>query len=184
MLGEVVAAKLLNPEVLLKRELGLELGQHVGDFGCGGAGYFSLPAARIVGSRGKVFALDILKSALEGVASKAKLENLQNVELVWSDFERVGAAKIAPASLDCGLLVNIMFQTRKNEQMLQEAHRLLKTGGKLLVVDWKQVTTPFGPPLINRLSPQSVAAAATKVGFTVEKQFEAGPYHFGYIFVK
>lgn len=184
MLGEVVNAKLLDPTALLKNELKLELGYQVADMGCGGAGYFTIPAARLVGSRGKVYAVDILKSALEGVTSKAKLENLTNIETCWSDVERVGATKIPASTLDAALLVNIMFQSRKNSEMLKEVNRLLKSGGKLLVVDWKVSATPFGPPLDNRVPPQQLTKLAATTGYQIEKEFEAGPYHYGLLFVK
>jgi tRNA A58 N-methylase Trm61 len=46
-------------------------GATVADFGCG-SGYFSFAFAKAVGAEGKVFALDILPSALEAVASRAK----------------------------------------------------------------------------------------------------------------
>ncbi len=177
-------AKLLDPQALLTKELDLKFGHQVADMGCGGAGYFTLPAARLVGSRGKVYAVDVLKTALEGVLSKAKLENLLNIETVWSDIEKVGATKIPTATLDGALLVNIMFQSRKNQQMMQEAHRLLKMGGKLLVVDWKVEPTPFGPPTANRLPPQTISDLGTKLGFSIEKEFEAGPYHYGFVLVK
>ena len=184
MLGQVVQAKLLNPQQLLEVELGVKFGHQVADLGCGGAGYFAIPAARLVGTRGKVYAVDILKSALEGVASKAKLENLTNVETVWSDLERVGATRIPAATLDAALLMNIIFQSRQNEAMLKEAYRLLKLGGKLLVVDWKVEPTPFGPPLASRMTPEDVEHLALDVGFTVEKKFEAGSYHYGFVFLK
>jgi ubiquinone/menaquinone biosynthesis C-methylase UbiE len=176
--------RLLDPKSILADQLGLVVGQQVGDLGCGGAGYFTLPAARLVGPRGKVYGIDILKSALDGVISKAKLENLNNIEAVWSDLERVGAAKIPEETLDYALLVNIMFQARKNESILQEAYRLLKDGGKLLVIDWKVAATPFGPPLDHRLPPELVNTIAQQVGFHIEKQFEAGAYHYGFIFVR
>jgi ubiquinone/menaquinone biosynthesis C-methylase UbiE len=179
--GEV---RLLDPTAILTSQLGLGIGQQVGDLGCGGAGYFTLPSARIVGPRGKVYGIDILKSALDGVLSKAKLENLNNIETVWSDLEKVGAAKIPEETLDCALLVNIMFQARQNENILQESYRLLKDGGKLLVIDWKISTTPFGPPLDHRLPPELVSTIAQQVGFHMEKQFEAGAYHYGFIFVR
>ncbi|MBI5466069.1 MAG: class I SAM-dependent methyltransferase [Candidatus Kerfeldbacteria bacterium] len=184
MKDDAVVARLIDPEAILKNELKVQFGHQLADLGCGGAGYFTLPAARLVGSRGKVYAIDILKSALDGVVSKAKLANLMNVEPVWSDLERVGAAKIPEATLDQALLVNIMFQSRQNEAMLREAHRLLKSGGKLLVMDWKVEPTPFGPPLERRLSPESVKDLAARVGFTVEQQFDSGPYHYGFVFVK
>lgn len=183
MKGEATV-RLLNPQILLEKELGLQFGHQVADLGCGGAGYFTLPAARLVGSRGKVYAVDILKPALDGVLSKARLDNILNVETVWSDIERVGVTKIPADTLDGALLINIMFQSRKNEHILKEAYRLLKSGGKLLVVDWKVEPTPFGPPQDNRLSPQTIATLAKKIGFATEKEFEAGPYHYGFIFNK
>jgi len=183
MRGEIVSARLLDPQALLK-ELGVVTGHLVGDLGCGGAGYFTLPAARLVGEMGKVYAVDILKAALEGVASKAKLENFNNIETVWSDLERVGATKIPEATLDEALLVNILFQSRQNSSLLQEAHRLLKVGGKLLLVDWKVEPTPIGPPVQNRMSPEAVQKIVLQAGFKLEKQFEPGPYHYAFIFVK
>lgn len=184
MKGEAQGVRLLNPQQLLAQELGVGTGHQVADLGCGGAGFFTLPAARLVGMRGKVYAVDILKAALDGMMSKAKLENLVNIEAVWSDLERVGATKIPPDTLDEALLVNIMFQSRQNQNILQEARRLLKAGGKLLVVDWKVEPTPFGPPLENRLAPQAVAQFAAQAGLQLTKQFEAGSYHYGFIFSK
>lgn len=184
MRTEVVTKRLLDPEALLKDALVLEPGFQVGDFGCGGAGYFTLPAARLVGSRGKIYAIDILRAALNGVSSKAKVNGLFNVEAVWSDFERLGATKVPAGTLDRGLLINIMFQSRQNENMLREAWRLLKSGGKLLVVDWKVQPTLFGPPLSNRLPPKAVEDLARRVGFKLELQFDAGPYHYGFVLAK
>ncbi len=184
MRTEIVSSKLLNPDALLKQELGLSSGHHFGDLGCGGAGYFTLPAARLVGSQGKVYAVDILKSALEGVVSKAKLENITNIEIIWSDLEKLGATKIPPSSLDFACLINIIFQSRQNDSILKEAGRLLKSGGKLLVVDWKTQPTPFGPAPENRLAPEKLVVLSEQAGFKVDKQFEAGPYHYGFILIK
>lgn len=184
MRTEIVNSRLLNPDSLLKDELGLGSGHHFADLGCGGAGYFTLPAARLVGSQGRVYAVDILKAALEGVIGKAKLENISNIETIWSDLEKLGATKIPAASLDFACLINIIFQSRQNELILKETARLLKAGGKLLIVDWKVQPTPFGPPLNNRLAPEKLVDLATIAGFTVAKQFEAGPYHYGFVLSK
>ncbi|KKT22540.1 MAG: hypothetical protein UW06_C0008G0001, partial [Parcubacteria group bacterium GW2011_GWE1_43_8] len=40
-------ARLLNPQQLLEKQLELKFGHQVADLGCGGAGYFTLPAARL-----------------------------------------------------------------------------------------------------------------------------------------
>lgn len=184
MLSQLVPTKLLNPQELLDKQLALKIGEVIGDLGCGGAGYFTLPAARLVGGKGKVYAVDILKSALEGVRSKAKLENILNIEPVWSDLEKVGAANIQTGTLDAVLLINIMYQSRNNLALLDEAKRLLKIGGRLMVVDWKVEPTPFGPPVNDRLPPEKISHFAGQVGLRPDKQFIAGAYHYGFIFVK
>ncbi len=184
MLSKLVPTKLLDPQELLTKYLDLKMGELVGDLGCGGAGYFTLPAARLVGGKGKIYAVDILKAALEGVRGKAKLDNILNIETVWSDLERLGATSIPVGSLDAALLINIMYQSRNNIAILDEAKRLLKTGGRLLIVDWKVEQTPFGPPVNDRLSPEQVKEFAARAGLKEDKQFQAGAYHYGFIFVK
>ncbi len=184
MKDDIQTARVLNPDSLLKDKLMVKFGHQLADLGCGGAGYFTLPAARLVGTKGKVYAVDILKSSLDGVTSKAKIENLMNIETVWSNLEQVGATKISENTVDEALLINILFQSRQNTNFLQEAKRLMKSGGKLLVIDWKVEPTPFGPPLQNRMTPEAIRALGEGVGFKVQEQFEAGPYHYGLILVK
>ena len=113
-----------------------------------------------------------------------EIENLMNIETVWANLEQVGATKISENTVDEALLINILFQSRQNTNFLQEAKRLMKSGGKLLVIDWKVEPTPFGPPLQNRMTPEAIRALGEGVGFKVQEQFEAGPYHYGLILVK
>ncbi len=84
----------------------------VGDLGCGNLGYFSVPAAKIVGQNGVVYAVDILKSVLQSVENIARQEGLDNIKTVWSNLEVVGATKITPASLDLIMVVNMLFLGR------------------------------------------------------------------------
>src|SRR3989338_11597175 len=96
--------ELLDPEEIFKH-IELKGGQRVADLGCGGAGHFVLPAAQKVGSLGTVYAVDILKSVLQTVASKARLEGVANVKTVWSNLELPGATKIPKESLDAAFLI-------------------------------------------------------------------------------
>ena len=71
----------LNPdEVLL--QTGIARGKTAADLGCG-SGYFVLPCARLVGSEGRVFGVDVLEAALATIASKANTYNLTNIKLVY-----------------------------------------------------------------------------------------------------
>lgn len=159
-------------------------GMRVGDLGCGGHGLFALHAARLVGSRGVVYTVDILKTTLAEVAKKARLEGLANVKAIWSNLEIVGSTAIIPQSLDVALLVNVLFQTPDRASVLSEAKRLLKPGGQLLVVEWKPSAMPLGPALNRRVIERECLAIARAAGFTLTEPFDAGRYHYGLVFTK
>lgn len=157
----------------------------VADLGCGSSGHFVFPAAKLVGKRnGVIYAVDILKPALESVSRQAKQENFTNIQTVWSDLEIFGATKIEPSSLDIALLINTLHQSHKRVEILREAIRLAKKDGKIVVVDWKNTATPFGPPVEERVKIKSLEEAGKKLGLKLEEEFDAGQYHFGLIFVK
>ncbi|NQU77751.1 class I SAM-dependent methyltransferase [Candidatus Falkowbacteria bacterium] len=174
---------LINAEEILKR-VGVGQGMKVGDFGCGGTGYFTLTAGQLAGEEGKVYAVDVLKGVLSGVAEKVKARGLSNVEMVWSNLEIYGATKIEGASLDFGMLVNTLYQTTKDEEVIKEVVRTIKPGGKLLVIDWKNEEIPLGPPKEKRVETEEVKRAAIGLGLREVDNFEAGPYHLAMVFVK
>ncbi|MDO8505106.1 MAG: methyltransferase domain-containing protein [bacterium] len=175
--------ELIDARKLLTRA-GIKQGDIVGELACGATGHFVFPAAHMVGSTGRVYAVDIIKSVLEAVRSRAKLEGVDNVETVWGDLERFQGMKIADGSVDLAVLVNDLSQIPKKEIVLQEAARITKSGGTLLVGDWKQTASPLGPPPEKRLTPAIVRQLAQEAGFEYSEEFEAGPYHFGLIFHK
>ncbi|MBU0613159.1 class I SAM-dependent methyltransferase [Patescibacteria group bacterium] len=175
--------ELLNPETILN-QAGVGYGNIVGDLGCGGMGYFTLQAAKAVGDKGQVYAVDVVKTVLQSVETKAKLDGLTNIKTIWSDLEVPGATKINEASLDFALLINVLFQTQKHEEMIKESVRLLKRGGKLVVVDWKKNDTPFGPKTEARVLKEKVQEIAEKLGCVLERSLETGPYHYWLEFIK
>lgn len=173
-------SELLDPSKIIAR-LDLRAGMYVNDMGCGASGHFVYPSAKAVGESGKVYAVDILKSVLSSIESKSKLQNFTNVEPVWSDIEIYGgAAAIKDGSCDAAYLVNV----HAKPAMIKEALRTLKNGGKLLLVDWKAIATPFGPPTKDRVSAEEAKKRATEFGLELEQEFDAGPHHWGLIYRK
>jgi ubiquinone/menaquinone biosynthesis C-methylase UbiE len=170
----------IKPELILQ-QIGLQPGMQVADLGCG-LGYFALPAAKITGLRGKVYAVDVQKSVLEQVKKEAQLQNIVGIETVWSDIETVGAAKILPRSLDMVFVINTLFQASHKEAVFSEARRLLKPSGFLLVVDWLPGDTAMGPPVASRLDLGKIKAMANAAGFVFQKDIAAGSHHFGLLF--
>jgi ubiquinone/menaquinone biosynthesis C-methylase UbiE len=162
----------------------LEEGMRVGDLGCGNLAFYAFGASKLIGKKGLVYAVDILKTALNAVDNRIRHEGIENVQTVWSNMEIFGATNIEAGSLDSAFIHNVLFQSISHEGFLKETNRLLKAGGKLMIVDWKRTGAPFGPPLSDRPDPETLKNLAEKNGFKLLEEFEAGPYHFGLIFVK
>lgn len=158
--------------------------QRVAELGCGNFGFFAFPLARLVGRSGKVYAVDILKSALAEIKSRATKENLPQLIPVWSNLEIFKGTKIETDSLDIALLVNVLHQSDKRADIIREAARMLKTGGQLLIIEWSNSDAPLGPKPEKRIKLESLKTAAAKLGFGVKEEFKAGPYHYGLILIK
>ncbi len=174
---------LLNINTILEVS-GVQAAQKVADLGCGASGHVLFPLANAVGKNGKIYAVDILKNVLEGVRRKAKSENYQNIETIWSNLEVFGATKIESGSLDLAFLVNTLYQSKKRAEIIRESVRMLKKGGYLLIVEWKNIASPFGPLPEDRVDPNSLKIGAKKLGLHLEKEFEAGQYHYGMLYTK
>ena len=156
----------------------------VADLGCGTSGHFVFPAAKIVGPHGLVYAVDILKPSLESIARRARQENINNISTVWSDLEVYRATKIETESLDVALLINTLFHSQKRAEILRESIRMVKRGGFILVVEWEDTSSPFGPPPDKRVKIEQLKNVAIKLNLKVEEEFDAGEFHYGVLFSK
>lgn len=172
----------IDPQKILNF-LDLKEGMKVADFGCG-AGFFTVLMAKSVGAEGEVFAVDVQKSSLESVSLKAKTEGVVNIKNIWADLEVLGATKITADSIDAVLLSNILFQSNKKEDILKEARRILISGGKLVVIDWKLEDSEIGPKNGYRVNKDNLIEITEGLGLKLVKEFNAGDYHYGLIFTK
>jgi ubiquinone/menaquinone biosynthesis C-methylase UbiE len=119
---------LLPPQRLLAKAR-LEEGMYVVDYGCG-PGSFTIPAAELVGGKGRVFAVDIHPLAVSSVkarASQKALENIETVQVVGCD------TGLSDSSIDRVLLIDTFAQIEDREALLRELHRVLKRNGLLLI---------------------------------------------------
>ncbi len=181
---KITGGNILLDVSLILTKAGLEQGMTVADLGCGTTGHFVFPASNIVGRRGLVYAVDIMKVALEAIKRRAREENLTNIITVWSNLEIFGATKIESSSLDRALLINTLYQSHKRVEILRETARMMKSKAKLVVVEWKNISLPFGPPPEERVNMNQLVISARKLGLEMEEEFFVGQFHYGLLFVK
>jgi len=170
----------MDPDKIVKK-LEIRSGMIVADFGCG-AGYFTIPIARLVKNSGKVYAVDVLSSALEAVSSKAKLYGLLNIEPVRANVEIVGGSKLKDKSVDLVVLANILFQCNDYNSVFSEAKRIARDSGRILIIEWIPKKVPLGPKFEHCLSEDDVKKLSIKNGLKLVKRIEAGGYHYGMVF--
>jgi ubiquinone/menaquinone biosynthesis C-methylase UbiE len=164
----------LNPSEVLNM-LDLKKGFVAADFGSGSGGWVIPLAKRL--KEGKVYAIDILEEPLSALKSKIRLEKILNIETVRSDIERT--SKLLSNSCNLVLMTNLFFEIDEKKKVMEEGKRVLKEGGKLLIVDWKEDAS-LGPE--KRVSPSEIKKIAKEFDLELEKEFTAGLYHWGLIF--
>lgn len=172
----------LDPDIIVDK-FGIREGMHIADFGCG-AGYFTVLIAERVGPTGKVYALDIQETALDSVRAKARASGINNVETIRTNLEILGSSSLENDSQDSVMLHNVLFQSQKREEIVGEADRVLKPGGKMVIIEWAKGVDGFGPPDNLRLDPSGIENIAKKAGLVLESKLDTGQFHFGLIFKK
>lgn len=159
------------------------LGDKVGDFGSG-SGPFLRVFSNLVGPEGFVYACEIQKNLAEMLQDRVRREHLNNVEVIWGDLEEINGTKIENETLDAGVLVNCLFQVEDKETTIKEVMRTLRSGGKLIVIDWSESWGGMGPQPAQVINESEARALCEGQGLTFEREFDAGGHHYGLAFRK
>lgn len=161
--------------------MGLHEGMKVGDFGAG-SGHYAIAAASIVGSSGKVYAVEVQEDILKHIRDLATQHHLRNIEPVWGNIEKPAGTKLRDATLDAVILSNTLFQLEDKQAAIAEIKRVLKSGGRLLVVDWAGAYGGMGPAPHHVVSEYTAEDLFITGGFHKIKDFRAGPHHYAIVF--
>lgn len=146
----------LHPERLL-RKIGLRRGMRFADIGAG-SGFFALPAARLVGSEGRVFALDAQETMLALLRAKEPPP--------WLETALVpdGRLPLPDASADLSLACFVLHEVPDPVGFLREVGRITRRRQPVVVMEWARRRQPEGPPFAERLHHHRVEATALDAG--------------------
>lgn len=169
-----------NPMTVLV-DLGLE--KNIGvviDVGCG-YGTFTMPTAQYI--RGKVIGIDIDEEMISTCEKKAKRLGIANATFTTRDVFSEGFG-VSPGSADIILLFNILH-CEEPVKLLNKSFESLRKGGKVLVIHWiYDENTPRGPSIDIRPKPSDIIKLGEQVNFSLIKEVDIKPYHYGLVFMK
>jgi len=131
---EIDVKKWLNREgEAFLEDIGIKKGDVVLDFGCG-AGYYTIPVAKVVRKEGKVYAIDKDIESMHKLMEIAKTKGLKNVIPLHTKSEEP-KINLGSESIDVVLLYDILhyMENLERKKIYEEIYRILKTGGLLSV---------------------------------------------------
>ncbi len=111
--------------------LGVETGKSAADIGAG-SGWFTVRAAKRVGDRGHVYAVDINPEAVQYITERAQKEQLHNVKAILSKPDD----PLLPAdSVDAVLLLKTYHEVAHPVTLLRNLRAALRPGAKIGIID-------------------------------------------------
>ena len=110
-------------------------GSVVADIGSG-TGLFTPLLSAATGSRGKVYAVDIIPSFLKLIEERSAQAGLRNVQTVLCTERSV---ELPPNSIDSAFICDVYHHFEYPRQSLASLHRALRRNGEVFLIDFKRV---------------------------------------------
>ncbi len=174
-LDETTRRSWYNPEQILQTA-GLHSGMIFMDIGSAD-GFFTVLAAKMVGEKGKVYALDIDEATIRTLKSNVQKAGLKNVQAV------VGAAEETVICRECADMIffsMVLHDFQDPAKVLLNARKMINPKGLLVNLDWEKQEdkTAIGPPLKIRFSEEKACSMIEAAGFKCLSPKHVGPYHY------
>ncbi|HEX3321936.1 MAG TPA: class I SAM-dependent methyltransferase [Terriglobales bacterium] len=142
--------------------LGIAPGKTVADIGAG-SGWFTVRAARRVGSGGTVYAVDINPEAIRYIDRRAQKESLANVKTVLS---KADDPMLPTQAVDAVLILKTYHEIADPITLLKNLRPALRPGARLGIIDRNGNGTDHG------ISPKTVIEEAEKAGFHLVQTYD------------
>ncbi len=157
ILGSGQRSAWLRVDELILRKAAIQPGMTCVDLGCG-AGVVSLPLSLEVGPEGKVYAVDINREVLDMITAKEPPAWLITLN-----------KEAADTGLDAGIadacFMVLVLHEVEPVGVLKEVYRLLKPGGRAVILEWKTEWDSPHPPVNERISRDGIERLLANEGF-------------------
>jgi FkbM family methyltransferase len=165
--------KILPPEEILL-ELGLKAGEIMIDIGAG-SGYFSIPAAEIVGDKGRVIAVDNSKEMIDELSSRVDKSGSGNIEIVLSKEYDLA---VKESMGDFVFISTVLHEVEDKIIFLNEIKKVMKPKGNLAIVEWIKKPMEKGPPIHDRIDASEITELLKQLGFHDIRQKDYNNYFY------
>ncbi len=167
-----------NPQAIAA----LKPGETVLDLGSGG-GFDCLLAARAVGDEGHVIGIDMTPEMIDKARANAQKAAVTNVEFRLGEIEHL---PVADATVDVIISNCVINLATDKAAVYREAHRVLKTGGRLAIADMvakaplpqsvRENAALYAGCVGGAATPEEIEVLLSEVGFVdVEIQDQSEP---------
>ena len=139
--------------------------------------FYSLFFSRIVGEGGLVYAVDLWEEGLRLLEEEIGSQNLTNILPLHADA--TDQIEIDDYSVDLCFMATVLHdfdEAKATDPVLKNIKRILKPNGCLVIIEFKKIDGPPGPPKSIRLSEAEVEQMVTKHGFRKNDGNNIGPY--------
>jgi predicted methyltransferase len=171
--------KLERPDLVLQA-MELKERMTVAEIGAG-TGYFSRRIAKVVGPKGKVYAVDIQPEMLELLKKYAEQDGVASsiIPVLGTETD----PKLPRKGVDRILLVDVYHEFQKPEPMLARIRESLAPGGVVILIEYRlEGETASHINLAHRMSVEQVLAEWSSAGFELANQLETLPSQHLFIF--
>lgn len=158
---------------LMLTSLDVKAGMTVCDMGCGN-GFYTVQLAKMVGPKGKVYAVDIQPEMLKFLSDRAKKAKVTNrIEPVLG---QLWDPKLPEGKLDLILLVDVYHEFSHPEHMLDAMRKSLAPGGRVVLVEYRgeDPEVPIKPE--HKMTKEQIKKELLPNGFKLVKEFDKLPW--------
>ncbi|MDB6040530.1 MAG: Methyltransferase type 11 [Verrucomicrobiales bacterium] len=168
-----------KPDELIKA-LAFKAGESVADVGAG-SGYLSAPIARLVGTNGIVFAVEIQQEMLDLLIPKMSSQGITNITPVLGT---ISDTKLPKGAVDTVLMVDVYHEFSHPYEMMRSICSSLKKNGRVVFVEYRAEDPEVPIKAVHKMSVTQVRKEAENMPLKWEKTIENLPRQHIIIFRK
>ena len=157
--------------------LAVKGGEVIADIGSG-SGYFTLRLAQHVGPSGRVYAVDVSPDMIRHLNARVRDAGLTNVSAILAPPDD----PLLPQQVDRFLIVDVWHHIEDQAGYLAKMKKLLKPGGRVIMIDFHKRELPVGPPVGMKIAREDLLKQMTASGFRLAAEHTFLPYQYFMVF--